>query len=266
MLRKTTLGLLLVSMVTICGSALAGEDPTLHQVYQAAAAGKLNEAQGMMEKVLKDHPNSAKAHFVEAELLVKQGQLANAAAELNQAERLEPGLPFAKPQAVQDIKERISSLQPGLHTTSNTQLTQSHFPWNLLLLGLGFIGLILLIMRAFSSRSAAVGNYPTGAGFGQNGSAAPMTPMGGGIGSGIVSGLATGVAVGAGMVAGEALVHHFLDGNPGGNTVPTPMADSLDASSDSMGGTDFGVADHSSWDDSAGIADSFDIGGGDDWT
>src|SRR2546425_12452525 len=38
----------------------AAEDATMHQVYQAAEAGKFSEAQSMMDKVLRDHPNSAK--------------------------------------------------------------------------------------------------------------------------------------------------------------------------------------------------------------
>ncbi|CAH1077733.1 tetratricopeptide repeat protein [Candidatus Nitrotoga sp. 1052] len=88
------------------GIAFAEDSPTLDQVYQAAHAGKLADAQKMMDKVLKEHPNSAKAHFVEAEILAKQGQMGQAEAELNIAERLKPDLSFAKPQAVQDLKKK----------------------------------------------------------------------------------------------------------------------------------------------------------------
>src|SRR5476649_134942 len=66
----------------------AGADPTMHEVYLAAEAGKFTEAQAMMDQVLRDHPNSGKAHFVEAELLAKQGKIAAAEAELNKS----PGL------------------------------------------------------------------------------------------------------------------------------------------------------------------------------
>lgn len=65
---------------------------------------------GMMDKVLRDHPGSAKAHFVEAELLAKQDRLANAASELTTAERLAPGLPFANPQAAAaNLRQHIAS-------------------------------------------------------------------------------------------------------------------------------------------------------------
>ena len=68
----------------------------MNQVHEAAAAGKFIEAQAMMDKVLAAHPNSAKAHFIDAELLAKQGKFERARTELATAERLAPGLPFAK--------------------------------------------------------------------------------------------------------------------------------------------------------------------------
>lgn len=90
----------------------------------------------------------------------------------------------------------------------------------------------------------------------------------GGMGSGIIGNLATGAALGAGVVAGEALMHHFIDGDKN-NVIPEqPHRDASSSWSaasnvsenDDMGGADFGIADASSWDDS-GIGD-----GGDDWT
>src|SRR5579864_2012537 len=67
-------------------------DPTMNQVYEAAAAGHLDQAQQMITQVLADHPNSAKAHFVQAELYAKEGKNALARSELGTAERLNPGL------------------------------------------------------------------------------------------------------------------------------------------------------------------------------
>ena len=104
---------LLFLAVCFTAPAFAEEEATMHQVYLAAEAGKFNEAQSMMDKVLRDHPNSAKAHFVEAELLAKQGLFSNAGVELNTAESLQPGLPFAKPEALQNLKSRIASASNG---------------------------------------------------------------------------------------------------------------------------------------------------------
>jgi len=87
----------------------------------------------------------------------------------------------------------------------------------------------------------------------------------------LMGNLATGAALGAGVVAGEALMHHFIDGDKDdgyrNNVIPEAhhdtsswnTASNID-NNDDMGGTDFGIADASSWDDN-GTGD-----GGDDWT
>ena len=93
--------------------AIAQAEPTINQIYEAAQSGKLDLAQTMVQQVLIAHPNSAKAHFAEAELLAKQGRAANSQAELSTAERLAPGLPFAKPAAVQELKAQIATSQPS---------------------------------------------------------------------------------------------------------------------------------------------------------
>ena len=252
----------------------AAEDATMHQVYQATESGKFNEAQSMMDKVLRDHPNSAKAHYVEAELLAKQGQLGNAEAELKTAERLQPGLSFAKPQAVESLRAHISAA----HRVESSNLPRpaassnggNGMPWSLLFLGIGLIAFIFFAARLMSRRNATVvpANNYSGYGPGANMQPAGAAPMmgqgqsmgmgGGGMGSGILGGLATGAAIGAGVVAGEALMHHFTDSERSNGMSASPAANGWDASND-MGGTDFGIADNSSWDDGSS-------GGGDDWT
>jgi len=271
MLRKPILGLALAASLTLTGGYAVAAEPTIHQVYQAADAGNYREAQAMMDQVLRDHPNSAKAHFVEAELLARQGQLSNAQAELAIAERLEPGLPFARPEAVQELRARLGSAhRPGGVPMSASQAGSS-FPWGMLLVIAGVIVVIALVARRMRQRSAyavqstALPNYGGGAGVPQPypaGAVPPVAP-GGGIGSGILGGLATGAAVGAGVVAGEALMHRVLDGHHSDGAIapaeaatwdsPQPQADQYD-----LGGSDFGVSDTSSWDDGSG--------GGGDWS
>ncbi|TCV89678.1 tetratricopeptide repeat protein [Sulfurirhabdus autotrophica] len=268
---------LLGALSFIIGPVLADSNPTLHQVYLAAEAGRLGEAQGMMESVLKEHPNSSKAHYVEAEILAKQGRFENAEVELNRAESLAPGLPFAKPQAVSELKTMIASIhQKPFSTKSGAIGNTAGFPWGMLMLGIGSIIVITLVVRAITNRNAAspAGNYQAGmfgaigqpnAAYPPGGSIAPAAPASGGIGSNIVSGLVTGAAVGAGMVAGEALVHHFMDGNRNNASAPTSIPDTWNSTTNDMGGTDFGIADNASWDDNASVADNSDIGG-DDWS
>jgi hypothetical protein len=268
-------------------------DPTIQQVYAAAEAGNFTAAQNMMDQVLRDHPNSGKAHFAEAELLAKQGRMSNAETELNTAERLAPGLPFAKPASVQNLKDRIAASRSAATRTSYAprqvqQVQQapaagSGMPWGLLFVALILIGFIAFAVRFMGRRNTVsyvpasggnMGGYGGGPGMqSYGGGVGPMGPVGGGgiggggIGSGIVGGLATGAALGAGMVAGEALMHHFTDGDRNETYVPPPQQRNDNYTpyvpDDNMGGNDFGINDDSSWDDNSGGGGGG--GGGDDW-
>ena len=257
MLGKMLNGMLLASLVFVT-AAHAADDPTMHQIYAAAEAGQFAEAQRMMDKVLLDHPNSAKAHFVEAELLAKQGRMANAAAELNKAETLAPGLPFAKPESVQKLQRLVAGsrnptasyvAQPAANTGSGSS-------WIGVVLGGGLIAALIFGLRALFSRRSAPAYMPSAAAGAAAGYGVPPTgpvpSAGGGLGSSIVGGLATGAAVGAGMVAGEALMHHFLDGNRHEGQPNQPPIDNGFVPDDDMGGNDFGINESSSWDDSSG--------------
>ncbi len=91
------------------GLAMAQQEPTMNQIYSAAQAGKLDQAQVMLQQVLVAHPKSAKAHFVQAELSARQGNLPKAREALSQAQTLAPGLPFAKPEAVQALEKQLTA-------------------------------------------------------------------------------------------------------------------------------------------------------------
>jgi len=252
--------------------ALAADaDPTVHQIYEAAASGHLDQAQQMMNQVLRDHPESAKAHFVQAELYAREGKIAQARAELNQAEQLKPGLPDEKPQAVQALKSELGvgprNIQGERPFGLGAARTQPHFPWGTVLILALVVGVFWMLFRRRNTYVQYPAGMPAGGApgtYGPGGYAGPGGPVaGGGMGSGIVGGLASGLAVGAGVVAGEELAHHFLDGGQHPGTVLPPASDDSEwksANSD-MGGSDFGVNDPGSWDDGSGGG-----GGGDDWT
>jgi hypothetical protein len=265
-------GLSLVSALP----AFADTLPSVEQIYQAEQAGHMDQAQQMISQVLKERPNSAKAHFIQAEIFAKQNYLAQARAELNEAERLDASEDFAKPHALQELKAQLGAGErpvAGEHRSTGGQMVQyprseTHFPWGTLLIAAIVIGLLMMVFR----RRSTVQQYPAGgsgfggapgAGYGPGYGPPPMG--GGGIGSGIVGGLASGLAVGAGVVAGEEVAHHFLDGDRhegGSGFIPSADAAQPDfnANADS-GGNDFGVNDPGSWDDSGGGG-----GGGDDWS
>lgn len=79
--------LLIFSFMILPFAGRAADDPSLHSIYEAANSGHLAQAQQMIGRVLADHPNSAKAHYVAAELDARQGQLAGAREQLATAEQ-----------------------------------------------------------------------------------------------------------------------------------------------------------------------------------
>jgi hypothetical protein len=281
-MRRLLAGSLAVAALTLAVSfsspVLAdGADPTVHEIYEAAQAGRFEQAQTMMDQVLKDHPKSAKAHYVQAELYAKQGKTALARAELAQAEQIEPGLTHENPRSVQELKSQLGLTSRPSAAPRVIGMTSSpaapRFPWGTVLVLVAVVGVLWMLFR----RRSAPSGYPVGApamgggpagyggpGYGGPGYGGPGAMGGGGIGSGIAGGLASGLAVGAGVVAGEELAHHFLDGRKEGVVAPADTNQGWDQPSNSdMGGTDFGVNDPGSWDDSGGGGGG---GGGDDWT
>jgi len=264
------------AFAVVTSTAFADSEPTVDQIYTAAAGGHLDQAQQMITQVLADHPTSAKAHYVQAELYAKEGKTSLARSELATAEQLKPGLPFESPRAVQELKSELGIRTNALGGPSGFRSAPAaaRFPWGTVLILAVVVGVLLMLFRRRSPPAQYPGQYPM-AGPGPGG--APGTygpggygpaPMGGGgIGSGIAGGLASGLAVGAGVVAGEELAHHFLDGGRGTSGGVIPPADAADSgfnSNSDMGGADFGVNDPGSgWDDGGGFSDG---GGGGDWS
>lgn len=295
MLKKLMFGFAVAAFVALSSAPVLAAEPTLHEVYQAAQQGRMGEAQSMMDQVLKAHPDSAKAHYVEAELLARQGLADRAANELQRAEVLAPGLAFAKPEAVGKLRAAIAAPHASGSTSNgfsgsqqapsgglNRASSSGGMSSGLLIGGLALVAFIVFATRFMRRRTMVPAPGYVGNGYGSGYAAAQgmpgtqpyaggpaMGPMGGvgagGIGSGIMGGLATGAALGAGMVAGQALMHHFTDGDRSSAAGALPAGNNWgpEATPNDMGGTDFGVADNSSWDDGGGMAD---LGGSDDWS
>lgn len=281
MMKLTLAALALIAATLAAAPGWAASDPTSQQIYQAARAGNLDQAQAMIDQVLKDHPRSGKAHYVAAELAAREGHLAIARAELARAETLAPGLPFARARSVSalqaEIGLRANPLQGGRATPRH------RFPWGGALLLGAIVLLVLSLLRRRTPGPAYGTTLPSGGAFGAMppggpyagpyggpGTYGPGNPVGGvppagGIGSGIVGGLASGLGIGAGVVAGEELAQHLFNGQSGGlgglGSAPGGMLADPGASNADMGGNDFGITgDPGSWDDGGGT----DFGGGGD--
>ena len=120
-LSRRTAKWLVVAALFGASYAMAQAEPTLNDVYATAHAGKLDQAQVMIQQVLVGHPKSAKAHFVRAELYARQGDLDHARESLATADKLLPGLAFAKPETVQALRTQLAGRNaPRAQNSPNT--------------------------------------------------------------------------------------------------------------------------------------------------
>lgn len=282
MLKRITLALSALLIVACALPALAA-DPSPAQVYQAARSGNLAQAQQMIAQVLRDHPQSGQAHYVAAEIDARAGNLGLARQELQTAESLEPGLPFANPRSVQELQQQLGEAPVALSVQRPVRVMgrPSHLGLFLILIGAAVVLWLVLRRRAVAmGYSQYPGQYPgsvppgTPPGYGPGGYGAGGYPGGymPGGGSGIMGSVASGLALGAGVAAGEELVEHMIGGrsSPAGGGFVTPaQAEPMPDPNADMGGNDFGLNDPGSWDDGGGGGGWDDGGGGGDgggWT
>ena len=167
-------------------------DPGADQIYQAASHGHVREAEQMVEQVLRDHPESAKAHYVAAEVYGKAGDVSRARTELSTAEHLKPGLPFANPTAVTALKTELYGRTAVPNPVTRETSRPFAFPWGLsalIVLAVVVIWAVMRRRREAEYRYAA--QLPAAAGGPQYGPTYGPTPGvgpvmgGGGLGSGI---------------------------------------------------------------------------------
>ncbi|HEY8050000.1 MAG TPA: tetratricopeptide repeat protein [Ramlibacter sp.] len=224
----------------------AAGEPTVAQIYQAANGGHLDRADAMIDQVLKAHPSSAKAHYVKAEVAARQGKADVARQQLAAAEKIAPGLPFAKAESVQALRNELAnagntavtapSHAQRLGAPANTYNNgyagaQRSFPWGTLAIVAAIVLIGAAVLRRRTSAMAA-GSYGAGYGgaygntsaapYGQTGYGPVYPPGAGGaypqqpsMGSTLARGVGTGLAMGAGMVAAEEIGRRMFDhGDP----------------------------------------------------
>ena len=243
-MRSVRMVVVALAALGLAGLAAAQAEPTLQQIYAAAQAGQVDKARQMTQDVLRTHPKSAKAHFVMAELEASQGHMAQARDALETAESLAPGLPFAKPDAVQALRARLSAATaqrsprdvgaPAAAVASAPPKAPA-FPWGMVLAAGGIVIVVAWVMRsrAASRQAPAAAQVPAGPSAG-NGPASIGTAWGtqqpatgpppgdgppgaqpapaaqSGMGGRLMGGLATGLAVGAGALAAQEIGRRML--------------------------------------------------------
>jgi tetratricopeptide (TPR) repeat protein len=254
-------------------SNAAFAEATLPEVYKAVQSGQMAQADAMMKEVLQNHPNSAKAHYVAAELYLKEGKVDVARNHFMTAQNLAPGLPFAQPESVQKLQVQLANTAGSPVASSSSSIFSNPIFWGLI--AVLVVGIIIVMRRrqaeavqVYNAPSAGYPGTPGGpAGYpgGPGGPAGyPGAPAAGGMGSGLMGSLATGAALGAGMYAGQALASNLMGGHDNGHSNVNPNNSNMNQ----VGGPapldpNFGVRDASSWDD--GGSNSWDDSGGGDF-
>jgi hypothetical protein len=278
---------LMLSVALVTVSALAWALPSLQEVETQVSQGHYTQAESMMKEVVAAKPNSARAHYIYAEILAHDGNLSRAADEARLARQIDPDLRFTTPEkfsAFEASLTRAQSPAPRISATPSTSTTPAIAPaamapapvssgipsWVWLA---GLAAAAFFLWRGFSRSSAAAaggsmaapGTTFGGTAVAPNAMAPGAMPYGAGYPAprpssglmGVGLGVAGGVA--AGMLADE-LLHRNREGNVdhGGNAQPG----FFDAPSSGAGNDladrpiDFGTGG-SDWD-----SGSVDVGGG----
>ena len=232
-------------------SVLAWALPTLQQVEAQVGRGDYAQAESMMREVVAAKPDSARAHYVYAEILAHQGKLAQAVDEARTARTIDPDVKFTEPEKFRTFEAALLRAQnPATRTPSPVESrapaqaaparaapapASAGLPGWVWLVGLGAIGFVLWRMLSRSRAATAAGavaapgtGYGTPMQAGMPGSpyasgapgtpGAPGAPYGPGYaaqrpGSGMLGvGLGAAGGLAAGMLA-ERMLNSRRDGN-----------------------------------------------------
>lgn len=241
---KTFIQTLIVSTAFLFGIVHA--EPTVKEIYQTAQTDRA-QALVMIDQVIAARPNSSKAHFIRAELLLSMNNKSQARAAFIRAEQLDPGFVYASADSVNRLRSKLD-IKTASSFNNDTMVIVG------LIVVFGILAIWLIVRRKQSPVQPYIPtNYmnrpitpfspapPNNTNNTQSGitpsQSAPTT------GSNIMSNVATGVAVGAGAVAGAALANHLINGNKS-SAAQTDAVDSTRYTPDS----NFGVSD--GWDSS----------------
>ena len=290
--------LLVAACAAALWSAAAMAVPTVDEVAAADRAGDYPKAESLVREVIAAKPQSAKAHYILAEILSKEHKFADASAEARQARDIDPTLKFTDAQKFRTFESELAREQAApvaptqvAPTRMNTApaapmpAASSGIPgW----VWVGGIAVILFLVFRSISRRALANNMAAGNGYAPQGGYGGVQPgmpqpgygpgYGPGPGYGQAPGgglLRTGLAA-AGGVAGGMLLERMLEGNRhdenyanniGGGQGGANWSDADQATRDldnrpidyGSGGSDWGG------DSSGGGGDNFTpSGGGDD--
>ena len=285
---KSRLGFIKVwlaaALMGLC--ALAWALPTPQDIEAAVNSGKLAQAESMLREVIKEKPNSAKAHYELGQVLARETRYAEAQTELVRAKEIDPSMKFAQSadkynevfnKVTQQLTAPTSTAAPHQAAASASSAphpapSSAPLPLSYVWLGIGALGLIAFLIyrnrpqaNLATSAAAATASAPRGFGsqyapaqgaapYGQPGYGQPGygQPGYGQPGSGMGAGVAGAVVGGlAGVAAGYALSKAMEGGSEhhAGNAAAPDQREyiPMDQPAPDMGSFDSGSG--SGWDD-----------------
>lgn len=278
LMQKLILFLVLLVLTSVAGAADSPND-----VQALIARGDYPGAEAMLRDAIAEHPQSAKAHYVLAEVLAHEGNIGDAKAEASKAAALDPGTHFTDPAKFQAFQHKLdAALAPVSNGRSSAAPVRygdtqqpagrqgggsSHLT-GILVIGAVLALIVFLWMRRKRNVASPFSGYastppmdgvPPYGGYSGAGPYAPPPQPHSGVGTAVAAGLG-GVA--AGMLLDEALRSH-REGE-GARDAGSFSRDDRDPSSQAYDDlrsdpVDMGNNDNS-WDDSS----SGDFGSSDD--
>ncbi len=121
------------SLALVSGAAFAV--PSVQQIESAMSQGDWQRADSGLTQVLQAHPDNARAHYLYAQVLNREGRYADALTQVEQAKSLDPQIRFTQPQRFAQVEAKIRSdaMRAGATNTTRTsnpfaQQTQSAAP------------------------------------------------------------------------------------------------------------------------------------------
>jgi hypothetical protein len=269
-------------LVLLFASAMAWAVPSEQDVRTAISQGQYTQAQSMMAEVVAAQPNSAKAHYIYAEVLAHNGVFNKASEEAAKAQQIDPKIGFTDPAKFRDFEQLLQREQsaprqapraaPSSYSAPAPVSSSSSgggIPAWMWLVGIVIIGIVLARGLLRSRAASGVGGVPPGygptgmqGGYGPGG--AGYSPYGpGGVPMQPRSGLGTAAAV-AGGVAGGVLLDEFLhrNDNHGGGGGVLGNAYGADPAATELENRQVDFGNGNDWGSDSGGGGGVDFGGG----
>ncbi|KQR87316.1 hypothetical protein ASG35_23070 [Burkholderia sp. Leaf177] len=106
-------------------SAAAFAVPSAGQIEQSMTQGNWSQAESQLNEVIQAHPNNAKAHYLYAQVLDREGRSADALAQIQQAKTLDPAIKFTDPSRFNATETRIRSDAERVNSRANASTNVS---------------------------------------------------------------------------------------------------------------------------------------------